>query len=316
MNAACKATAPPLDLLRCPVTGDTLRRVGDHLVGTSGRGPRYSITPEGIPLFAEAFISEEARAQQRHYDRVASAYVANLGYPHTQEYVRYLDEAYEAVLPSGSLGVTAELCCGHSEAARLLGGRYERLVGVDISLQMLSVARDEHEDPCVHFCQGDATRLPLASRMFDTVVMLGGIHHVPNRPALFAEVARILKPGGAFYFREPLDDFPVWRAIRRMVYRFSPALDADTERPLRRAETVPLLSNAGLRTDRWDGKGFLGFCLFMNSDILVFNRLFRFVPGIRALTRAFVALDERMLRIPGLGRWGLQVVARAVKTAR
>jgi hypothetical protein len=37
----------------------------------------------------------------------------------------------------------------------------------------------------------------------------------------------------------------------------------------------------------WKTYGFLGFCLLMNSDVLIFNRLFRFIPGIRAITRAF-----------------------------
>ena len=51
----------------------------------------------------------------------------------------------------------------------------------------------------------------------------------------------------------------------------------------------------------------------MNSDVLVFNRLFRFVPGIRGIARAFAGLDRLTLRIPGLGRAGLQVVGVARK---
>ena len=100
-----------------------------------------------------------------------------------------------------------------ADAARqwgLVAGRFERAVGVDISLNMLRAARNHHRAPNLAFIQGDATRLPLADGAFDSVFMLGGIHHVNDRIALFREVARILKPGGRFYFREPVSDFWPW----------------------------------------------------------------------------------------------------------
>src|SRR5262249_11422699 len=142
---------------------------------------------------------------------------------------------------------------------------------------------------------------------------LGGIHHVPARAQLFAEVARTLKPGGRFIYREPVSDFVLWRALRAIVYRVSPMLDEGTERPLIYDETVPVLEQAGLRSLHYRTHAFIGFCLFMNSDVLFFNRFFRFVPGIRAITRASVRMDEALLTLPGLRRAGLQVVGIAQK---
>jgi hypothetical protein len=63
----------------------------------------------------------------------------------------------------------------------------------------------------------------------------------------------------------------------------------------------------------WKTYGFLGFCLLMNSDVLVFNRLFRFVPGIRGFTRLMTHIDRMTLALPGMGRAGLQVVGVAEK---
>ena len=54
----------------------------------------------------------------------------------------------------------------------------------------------------------------------------------------------------------------------------------------------------------------------MNSDVLVFNRLFRFIPGIRFITRLAVNLDDLMVRLPGLSRAGLQVIGVAEKPSR
>jgi SAM-dependent methyltransferase len=300
---------PFLPYLQCPATSSGLTLQGDRLFADDGRA--YPVE-DGVPRFTEV-CGDDARRQRDHYDGVAAAYIANLSYPHTQEYAAYLDGAFIDALGSGRLGTVAEICCGSGEALRLLGGRVERGIGVDISMEMLRRARGLTSGGRRLFVQGDATRLPLASGMFDCVVILGGIHHVPDRAALFREVQRILKPGGVFVFREPVSDAWLWRALRAIVYRLSPALDARTERPLRHRETVPVLMSAGLELVSWTTHGLLGFCVLMNSDILHFNRYFRFVPGIRSIARAMARLDAGVLAAPGLGKLGLQVVGKAIK---
>jgi ubiquinone/menaquinone biosynthesis C-methylase UbiE len=301
-----------IDLLRCPATGERLHRSAAGLSNHSGTRA-YPINAGGVPLFATDLCTTEARVQQAHYDRIAAAYSANLKYSHTQEYMAYLDRALDNAVGPGDLGVTAELCCGHGEALPLLSGRITRYVGIDVSEKMLDAASGMHANPAVLFAQGDATMLPLADGCFDTVVLLGGIHHVPDRRRLFSEIARVLKPGGRLLYREPSSDFVLWRAARAIIYRLSPMLDDATERPLIYAETVPVLQQAGLRSVLYETHGFLGFCLFMNSDVLFFNRLFRFIPGIRALVRGAARLDRLVLSTSPLRRAGLQVIGIAVK---
>lgn len=310
---ALRSVEPYLDLLRSPRGRQPLRLDAGGLASLDGT-ERFEITPSGIPLFARDFLSDAALLQRDHYDGMVDKYVENLGYPHTQEYMAYLDRELDAVLPAGSLGTVAELCCGRGEAARLLGPRMQRCVGVDVSAGMLEVARRDLAEQRFFFLQGDATLLPLRDGAFDNVVMLGGIHHVPDRVKLFSEVKRILKPGGRFYFREPADDFALWRGIRKVIYRASSALDHTTERPLRRAETEASLEAAGMRLREWRTFGFLGFCLLMNSDVLVFNRVFRFIPGIRALTRAACRVDDWTTRLPPLRHAGLQVIGVAERS--
>lgn len=297
-------------LLRSPGKLEPLRFDGDRLIASDGTS--FPISQGTIPVFAAVPSTAEARVQQQHYDRIAKAYFENLGYPHTQTYMAYLDEALLRVVDQ-PLGRIAEICCGRGEAMELFGGRIENGIGVDISLSMLEAAQRQHAGVPAVFVQGDATMLPLVSDSVDAVFMLGGIHHVSDRATLFKEVARVLKPGGKFYFREPVSDFPPWLWLRWIVYRLSPTLDHETERPLRYHETEPYLTAAGLKLSAWNTHGFFGFCLFMNSDVLLFNKLFRYVPGIRAITRASTVLDEWILKIPGFKRYGLQVIGKAEK---
>ena len=187
-----------IELLRCPATGQPLTERDECLVTADG-SHRYRIE-QGIPLMAEV-LSNEAHRQQKHYAKIAALYVANLQYPHTQEYMIYLDEALLKAVGTKALGTSLELCCGHGEAAKLLTNRMERCIGIDVSLDMLLKAKEL--SPGVHaiFLQGDATRIPLAAATIDNVIMLGGVHHVTDRDGLFAEIYRVLKPGGRFYFR-------------------------------------------------------------------------------------------------------------------
>lgn len=297
-----------LDLLAAPGASGRLAMAGHALEGGGGR---YPVSATGIPLFGQSGLTRQAQAQRDHYDRIAADYVANLGYPHTQEYMAYLDEVLLKAIGPDNLGTVAELCCGHGEALGLKGLRFDRYIGIDVSEQMLEAGRAASGGPNTLFVQGDATKAPIADHCVDTVLMLGGIHHVPDRAALFREVRRILKPGGRFIFREPVSDLFVWKALRWVVYRVSPMLDAQTERPLEYGETAPVLKDVGLELQSYRTHGLFGFCVFMNSDVLVFNRLFRFVPGIRRLTRLSARIDEALLRLPLMGRAGLQVVGVA-----
>jgi ubiquinone/menaquinone biosynthesis C-methylase UbiE len=298
--------------LRCPATGQSLRLDGNQLVTPDG-ARRYPVTETGIARLSGEGDSTAGAAQGEHYDRIAAAYMANLASPPTQEYMAYLDRALVDTVSSSDLSDVVEVCCGHGEGFGLLGDRVSHGVGVDISAQMLEFARGRNVSPRLFFAQGDATRLPLASDAFSAVLMLGGIHHVPDRVALFREVHRVLQPGGRFFWREPVSDLWIWRWLRAIIYRVSPMLDASTERPLTHEETVPVLEQVGFRVQSWQTYGLLGFCLFMNSDVLVFNRLFGYLPGIRQVTRWSTRLDDWMTRLPWLRRAGLQVIGAAQK---
>ena len=307
-------------LMRCPVTQRPLvvvkHRNGERCVESETQ-QRYRLTASGIPLFAEHNLPPESHAQQQHYEAIAAQYSANLGYPHTQVYTAYLDHQVEnliAQLSAGSpLGYCLELCCGTGEAVQLLGQAMQVGVGLDISVSMLERGRQKLSQDNLFFVQGDATNVPLADASFDYVLMFGGIHHVPNRAGLFAEVFRLLKPGGYFVFREPVSDFWLWKALRAVIYRVSPVLDHRTERPLRYGETVPILRQCGFDDMTWRTYGFLGFCLFMNSDVLWFNRFFRFIPGIKRLTALAVRFDHWCTSRSVLRQAGLQVVGSARK---
>jgi len=54
------------------------------------------------------------------------------------------------------------------------------------------------DEPRVLFMQSDAAHLPFPNDAFDVVVSLEALEFMVDQGAVFAELARVLKPGGLF----------------------------------------------------------------------------------------------------------------------
>jgi demethylmenaquinone methyltransferase/2-methoxy-6-polyprenyl-1,4-benzoquinol methylase len=92
-------------------------------------------------------------------------------------------------LPARSTVV--DLACGTGDLCRELAAQGLRPVGVDLSFGMLAAARTEA--PLVH---GDALRLPLPDGRADGITCGFALRNFESLPPFFAELARIVRPGG------------------------------------------------------------------------------------------------------------------------
>jgi len=112
-----------------------------------------------------------------------------------------LDPMWDArvvkLTPAG--GRTLDLGCGTGDLLeRLLRRKSTALAaGVDLSRGMLKVARSRL-GPRALLVRGDGERLPFRDGTFDAVVSAFVMRNVGDRARVYAEVARVLKPGGAF----------------------------------------------------------------------------------------------------------------------
>jgi 2-polyprenyl-3-methyl-5-hydroxy-6-metoxy-1,4-benzoquinol methylase len=82
-----------------------------------------------------------------------------------------------------------------------------------------------------------AERLSYADESFDTAVGFAIVHHL-DVPRAFAELFRVLKPGGVAYFAEPLATNPLIQAYRRLTPQYRTA----DERPMVLRELPQLLA--------------------------------------------------------------------------
>jgi len=104
-----------------------------------------------------------------------------------------------------------DLGCGTGRLGEHLAAR-NAVVGVDLSGEMLAAARRRLGDR-IALVQASATQLPFADGTFAAAATAFVLRNLPDLPAAFAEVSRVLRPGASIAFVDITE--PVQPVLRR-----------------------------------------------------------------------------------------------------
>jgi demethylmenaquinone methyltransferase / 2-methoxy-6-polyprenyl-1,4-benzoquinol methylase len=175
-----------------------------------------------------------------------------------------------------------DLATGTGDIAFALAARGARVVGLDITLRMIELARAKHDRGLVRFLVGDMLALPFPSACFDIVTTGYGLRNVPNLTTAIDEIGRVLAPGGQL-------------------------LSLDFNRPSNRVVRAVYLAYLGAVG------GALGWMLHRDADTYRYiPASIRQYPGADAVARIFEARGFHAVRCyPVLG--GLMAIHHAVR---
>ena len=146
---------------------------------------RLSSVRQARATAAQAYF----RAHAAEWDRIRKLHVAD----------EAVEDAIRAALSDKPFRSLLDLGTGTGRMLEMFGPDIERGLGLDLSLDMLLLARDRLERAGLRNCsvrQGDIYDLPLANDSFDVVIVHQVLHFLDDGARAIREAARVLRPGG------------------------------------------------------------------------------------------------------------------------
>jgi SAM-dependent methyltransferase len=155
-------------------------------------------------LTARAATSIDA---ERRTEVVNRAHIEYLSSP------EWAAKLYEELVPwldaAGDLGDDVlEIGPGPGQTTDILRRRASRVTAVELDASLAAPLAERLAGTNVEVHCADATDLPFDAGRFSAVTMFSVLHHVPSpgeQDRIFAEVRRVLRPGGAFVGVDPID---------------------------------------------------------------------------------------------------------------
>jgi ubiquinone/menaquinone biosynthesis C-methylase UbiE/DNA-binding transcriptional ArsR family regulator len=156
---------------------------GDQTVGRDHE--RLASVRQARAAAAQAYF----RAHAAEWDRIRKLHVAD----------EAVEDAIRTALSDKPFRSLLDLGTGTGRMLEMFGPDIERGLGIDLSLDMLLLARDRLERAGLRNCsvrQGDIYDLPLANGSFDVVILHQVLHFLDDGGRAIREAARVLRPGG------------------------------------------------------------------------------------------------------------------------
>lgn len=126
--------------------------------------------------------------------------------------------------------VALDVATGTGRMALALAKKYPRVVGIDVSPNMINQGRDAlRNEPLadrIEYVFSDALRMPFPDNSFDCAVIGFATRNVENLRQCFSEMRRVIKPGGTIVCLElsKPPQRPINAAYRFYLHRIVPLL--------------------------------------------------------------------------------------------
>ena len=159
--------------------------------------------------YAEIAIASNRKQCGCRGDRKPDYSVLSLDYTVKEGYVEEADLKLGCGIPTDHAGIregdrVLDLGSGAGNdvfVARRIVGESGSVTGMDFTDEMLEKARGNNEKMAysnVEFVKGDIEDIPLPENSYDVVISNCVLNLVPDKQKAFAEIMRVLKPGGHF----------------------------------------------------------------------------------------------------------------------
>lgn len=129
-----------------------------------------------------------------YYDDESFSYLhywRGRGYEHASE-----DIVIRSILNKKHFSKSADIGGGYGRLCKILTKYSDQVVLVEPSVKQLEISKKYLNNINVSTIQGTADKTGLETQCLDLAIMIRVMHHLPNPLFTFAELHRVIKPGG------------------------------------------------------------------------------------------------------------------------
>ncbi len=99
--------------------------------------------------------------------------------------------------------VVLDIACGEGYGSAMLASRARKVIGIDISIEVIKHASERYKRENVEYLVGSCADIPLSDASIDMVVSFETIEHHYQHEQMMQEIKRILRPTGILLISSP-----------------------------------------------------------------------------------------------------------------
>jgi ubiquinone/menaquinone biosynthesis C-methylase UbiE len=164
-----------------------------------------------------------------YFQELAAKYDAWFRTEHGQYVLKYEHETIMQLANVTAGTRTLDVGCGTGIYTQELLKQGATVIGIDVSPEMLDIARYKTQDygDRISFMQADAAALPFSDNTFDQVISITAMEFFEQPRSCLHEMYRVLKPGGRMVVAT-LNSLSLWAVQRRIKSRLRKTIFSNT----------------------------------------------------------------------------------------
>jgi len=141
----------------------------------------------------------------------AQAYIKYVESASGQFERKLISQAIFSYLPENKENYILDAACGTGWLTKMMGEKYEKVLGCDFSLPLLDYARKNNAENCTFAEANILEKIPMLERPYDSAIICLAIHDVKNPQEAYTQVEKVLKDDGKLIVvvTNPYYSFPV-----------------------------------------------------------------------------------------------------------
>ena len=207
---------------------------------------------------------------------------------------------------NNTLGTVLDVGCGAGTQAFHLKGLYNHYIGVDYAEKLIEVGRKITKNlDNVTLIDSNIKDINLEDKSVDTILIVGGLHHMTDFDEIFRVFKKVAKPGANLVAIEPQRENPLIQLLRKIRMKINPGYSSD-QKFFTKKEMYEILHNLNVKNPEVEYTSFLT----QPFAQVVLKPQFFFIPLVRVIISLENFIEKILPKKLGKLSWCINVYCK------